>query len=200
VTAPEPLDCFKAAIARWEGLYSDNPNDSGNYTPAGKLVGTMRGVTVDAYAQYDGRDPEEITPEELQQAVTPDVAAAIYDRKYYRGPGFDRLPWSPLVEAAADFGWGSGPGRAIEYLQRLVGAAPDGIIGPVTIATAKSYMAREGLAPAVDAFAKLRSAFYITISRPGTPNAQFRKGWLSRAAWYTTGNRAWWQELWGSPA
>lgn len=193
--APDPLACFSAAIARWEGLYSSDRNDAGNYTPAGKLVGTMRGVTVDAFAAFKGIDPESVSPAILENGVTLDVAAQIYRQDYFERPGIARLTWSPLAEITADYGWGSGPGVAIKALQGLVGAAADGDIGPETIAAVDRFIARQSVAAAVEALSGARAQFYVRISEPGSRNAEFRDGWLRRANWYLPSNLPWWQ-LW----
>ena len=57
---PTPHDCLRDAILRWEGEWQADPNDSGNYAHCHdgttKLIGTMRGVTPDVYAEFKGID------------------------------------------------------------------------------------------------------------------------------------------------
>ncbi|MBV9861873.1 MAG: hypothetical protein JO267_06970 [Alphaproteobacteria bacterium] len=194
MTIPSPIQCFEAAITKWEGGWQDSPHDGGNYTPGGKLVGTMRGVTVSTYAAYLGVSPETITPAQMQSGVTLAVAAEIYRRFYFEQPGFARLSWSPLAEIAADIGWGSGPAVGIHMLQRLVGTVPDGVIGAKTAAATAAFIMAAGLAKAADGLSAARAAFYVAISMPGSRNAPFRAGWLRRADWYTSGNPAWWPQ------
>lgn len=193
---PTPQDCLAGAIARWEGGWQDHPNDRGNYAHGWdgsvRRIGTMRGVTPDSYARHLGIDPAALTAERMQREITPEVAADIGVAGYYRGPGFDRLSWGPLVEIAVDIGWGSGPMKAIRMLQRQVGAVADGIIGDQTAAALDAYLARTAIEEAVEALSTARTNYYLAISRPGTGNEAFRHGWLRRAGWYRTDNAAWW--------
>ena len=193
---PTPHDSFRAAILVWEGTWQDDPNDAGNYAHGWdgsvQLTGTMRGVTPDVYARYLGIDPATLTPAQMQAEITADVAANIASALFYVAPGFATLTWSPLVAAAVDFGWGSGPMVAIRILQTLVGAYGDGIIGPQTRHAVDAYMEANEIAAACDAFAEERIAFYNAISEPGSQNARFRTGWINRANWFRASNPTWW--------
>src|SRR5688572_12640585 len=62
--------------------------------------------------------------------VTEEEARAIYSKKYISGPGFDRIDNEKLRHFLVDFGVNSGPGIAIQCLQRVVGTPVDGILGP----------------------------------------------------------------------
>src|SRR5690606_26929880 len=130
----------------WEGLWQAMPEDAGNWValPGGgrRLVGTMRGVTPAAFARWRGLQPWQVDAGRMKAEITLDVAVTIGLEHYYRQPGFDRLEWSPLVEIAVDIGWGSGPVRGIRMLQVLVGAEPDGIIGPRTEAAYAAAIGR----------------------------------------------------------
>ena len=199
---PTPRDCLHAAIARWEGEWQDDPNDRGNWAHGWdgsvRRIGTMRGVTPDAFARHLGIDPASLTPDRMRAEITLAVAAEIGVAGYYRGPGFDCLTWGPLVEIAVDIGWGSGPMRAIRMLQRQIGAVADGVIGDQTAAALDVYLAamasaRAGIEGAVEALSGARADYYVAISRPGTGNEAFRRGWLRRAEWYRPANTAWWQ-------
>ncbi|HKM62096.1 MAG TPA: putative peptidoglycan-binding domain-containing protein [Acidisphaera sp.] len=193
---PTPHDSFSAAILTWEGTLEDDPNDAGNYAHGWdgsvRLVGTMRGVTPDTYASYLKIDPATLTAARMQSEISADVAANIELRLYYVDPGFSILTWSPLVAAAVDLGWGSGPMLAIRVLQSLAGAMVDGVIGPQTRHAVDAYVEANDIAAACDAFADKRAAFYRAISQPGSQNARFRAGWLNRANWFRPSNPAWW--------
>ena len=73
---------------------------------------------------------------------------------------------------AFDWGVNSGTGRAAKALQKVVGANPDGAIGPKTLALIEGqnteYMIEE--------FGKIRQAFYESLSTFET----FGKGWTRR--------------------
>jgi lysozyme family protein len=135
-TFPTPLQAFETVIAKWEGLWSDDPADAGNWAHCHdgtrKLIGTQHGVTPDVYAEWLNIDPPTLTPQAMQSQITLALAAEIAVKLFYLGPKFNRLSWSPLVAIAMDAGWGSGPARGIILLQQLVGAIDDGSIGPQT--------------------------------------------------------------------
>ena len=183
-----PLEAMALAINHWEGLFEANPNDTGNYVtlPDGtkKLVGTMRGVTPEAYANYAGIDPTTLTADQMKNNVTADVAAAIGIAKYYKNTGLDLLPWSQLIAIALDWGWGSGPITAVKHLQRLVNVDDDGEVGPATINAVNSYITQNSLKVACDNFTDARCKFYNTLVQSRPSNGVFLKGWLNRANWY----------------
>jgi len=193
---PTPHDCIRGAIDRWEGLWQANTADSGNYAHCHdgttKLIGTMRGVTPDVYAEDKGIDPCTLTSASMQNEITLDVAADIGVRFFYRAPRFNRLLWSPLVEMAVDIGWGSGPARGIKMLQQVVGAVVDGGIGPQTAEALEAYLEAHDIGAACETLTAARVQFYLDISQPGSKNAKFRAGWLKRANWYHTSNGDWW--------
>lgn len=196
---PTPESALANAIAIFEGTWQADPNDSGNWINCDgerRLLGTMRGVTPAALAQHLGIDKCSLSAADMREWVTPELAAQIGLRSYYDAPGFDDLEWSPLVEVAVDIGWGSGPIKGVKMLQELIGANPDGRIGPQTIALYQKAIHERPMGDLVDALAAKRRAFYLRISEPGSKNHKFRRGWLRRADYFTTtGNGVddpWW--------
>lgn len=207
-----PREAFKRVIAWWEGQYQADPNDLGNiiHLPGGGVfagpaaershaaaqrgawvVGTMRGVTPAAWAAYTGRPVETITPAEMQ-AISLERAAELYEAKYFRGPGFDRLPWGPAIDVAADIGWGSGPARGIKILQACCGTIVDGAIGAQTLAAYGAWLKSLGHERAVEALRRARRAWYEHCVRAVPGNAKFLKGWLNRADWQSVYSPPWW--------
>ena len=67
----------------------------------------------------------------------------IYFNNYYKANNLDRLP---LRTAGAVFDWTihSGSGNSIPALQKIVGATPDGKLGPKTIAAINAYIEKNG--------------------------------------------------------
>lgn len=198
MSIPTPAEAFQLAIVQWEGVWQANPSDSGNYAncKAGgtKLIGTMRGVTPDVYGAWINVDPCALTAQQMQEEITLELAAQIAVTNYFQQPGLDVLNWSPLIAITMDFGWTSGPARAIKTLQTLVGATADGVPGPATGNMVNQYIARTGIATACDNYTAQRVNYYLSISQPGTTNAQFRDGWLNRAKWFlsTAPSPCWW--------
>lgn len=109
----------------FEGGYSNHPRDPGGPT--------MKGVTLATFSSYLGR-----------QATIPELKAITDDQIR----GVARMYWNPLrcddLPAGVDYamfdrGWGSGPGTAARALQRIVGVAADGRIGPITLAAVAKW-------------------------------------------------------------
>ena len=116
--------CIPLILAH-EGGYSDHPADPGGATNLGITRATLaawRGVPV---SKDDVR------------ALTRAEAEAIYRAKYWAAVKADDLP-AGVDYAAFDYAVNSGPGRAAKALQRAVGEAQDGILGPRTMAAAKA--------------------------------------------------------------
>lgn len=198
-----PLDCLKRNIAKWEGEFQAQANDPGNYVtmPDGsrKLIGTMRGVTPAVLAAHRGIATQDVTTE-IMQSVTLDEAAEIGLTRFYRGTGLDLLAWGPATDALVDFGWGSGPGQAAKSLQRLVGCAADGIIGPLTVEAYARWVADRGWEAATRAVRDMRIAFYELIISRNPALGIYRQGWKNRADWMTPDSAEWWASWKADPA
>ena len=193
---PLPQQSFRDAIEKWEAEWEDDSNDKGNYAHCWngttRLVGTMRGVTPDVYAKFRGVDPAAITAAAMRTEITLDVAAEIGVRMFYQQPGFCGLTWSPVVAIAVDVAWGSGVHLGVSMLQQVIGAVPDGNLGPQTGHALDASVEAHGADALCAAFVARRVAFYEKISAPGTTNARFRNGWMRRATWFSPANPAWW--------
>lgn len=187
---PTPREEIARAIVRWEGLYSDHPNDQGNYIGS-RLVGTMRGVTGETLAHHRGIPPEAVTAE-MVKSVTLDEAAEIGVRHFYEGVlGINTLPWGPTTAILLDWAWGSFA-WSVKAVQRLIGAHPDGVVGPETRAAYRKWIAAKGWEATTREITEARRRYYLAISEPGTPNAVFREGWLNRCKWQSMDNPEWW--------
>jgi lysozyme family protein len=196
-------DAIAHTLVEWEGGFQNWTSDSGNWVtmPDGsrELIGTMRGITPAALAAYRGVPAYTITVDDIK-SVTPELAAEILMDDYYTGPGYGKLPWCALIENVMDFGVNAGPRRATRTLQRIVGTADDGVIGPLTIDAVWNYLLNNTMADAVDEYTDMRRSFYIRISQPGTKNHKFRRGWLRRAEWYRPENPAFWNQWRKAPS
>lgn len=96
-----------------EGGLVDHPNDPGGLT--------KYGISQRSYPTEDIR------------GLTLERAKVIYRRDYWDRLRLDEL--TPSVRFALfDAAVNSGPGQAVRFLQRAVGVADDGHIGPVTMA------------------------------------------------------------------
>jgi lysozyme family protein len=107
-----------------EGDFSDHPDDPGGKTRFGVTEAVAREVG------YKG-DMRELPLE---------LAKRIYRAKYWDEVQADFLP-AGIRYAMFDAAVNSGPRQAIRWLQRAVGAADDGILGPRTMAAAGALSA-----------------------------------------------------------
>ena len=130
------MDVFKQAFAfvvGHEGGYTAAAADPGNWTGgrcgAGECRGTHWGISAAAYPQLDIR------------ALTQAQAGEIYRRDYWDRAGCGRLP-PPLALLVFDAAVNNGVGRAVRWLQGALATAPDGVVGPVTLAAADAQAGR----------------------------------------------------------
>jgi len=142
----------------FEGGFSNHPADPGG--------ATMRGITQRVYDSY--RDLKGIERQSVR-LIAEDELQAIYRDGYWNLCFCDQLP-APVDLAVFDAAVNVGPGRSVKWLQRVVGATEDGIIGPGTLAA----IAR--MAPPLNALelTAIRRAYYERIGGP------FLNGWLNR--------------------
>lgn len=146
-------------ILRHEGGYVNHPKDPGGETNLG--------VTKRVYEEWGGsKDMRDLTVED----VTP-----IYKANYWDRVKGDELP-TGLDLCVFDFGVNAGTGRAAKYLQTLVGATPDGAIGPATLRQVVQYVDNHGVEEAIDRYQEARQGYYERLSTFDT----FGKGWTRR--------------------
>ena len=140
-----------------EGGFVDHPADPGGATNWGV---TQRVARANGYTG-DMRD------------FPQDAAKTIYRKAYWDSVRADELPGG-LRYAVFDAAVNSGPTQAVKWLQRAVGAADDGRIGPQTLSMARAaqpdFAARRMLA--------LRLRFMTDLKT--WPH--FSRGWARRVA------------------
>lgn len=154
--------CFDFTIGA-EGGYQDNSQDPGNWTGGavgvGELLGTKYGISA---AQYPNLDIK---------ALTEQQAESIYISDYYAPIHGDELPL-PLAMVTFDAAVNSGPFKAIQWLQRGVGAYQDGIIGRSTLLAAHTCIYRQAVQIACDARLQFLEGLRLW--------ATFGQGWANR--------------------
>jgi len=128
----------------------------------------MKGVTLDTYRQYRPN----ATKDDLRRITDAEVRA-IYREGYWRKVRGDSLP-AGLDLVAFDAAVNSGPRRGAQWLQRALGVAEDGVIGPNTIAAAMNASPRATINAACD----YRLSFLRGLPRWPT----FGKGWGRRVS------------------
>lgn len=161
----ENFDASFDHLIKSEGGYVWDKDDSGGETNLG--------VTKGAWSSYLGR---EIEPGEMK-ALTRDDVKPFYKKMYWDKLCCDDLPQG-VDYVVFDFGVNAGTGRSAKFLQRAVGAVPDGAIGPKTLGLVKEMDADALL----KAFGEQKESFYNSIVENNPSQSKFLKGWLNRVA------------------
>lgn len=154
--------CF-TELLKHEGGYVNHPAD-----PGGR---TNLGVTQRVYEDWVGYP----VSEKIMRGLTPDHVRALYRVKYWDRVKGDELP-DGLDLCVFDFGVNAGPSRAKRYLQMLVGAKPDGIIGPNTMQALKDKASEVGAKELIRGYSDLRHQYYRKLRHFKT----FGRGWTRR--------------------
>jgi lysozyme family protein len=133
---------FAFAIS-WEGGYSNDPADDGNWSGGavgvGTLIGSQHGVTAPEYQSFV---PRGVTvTAQMMKDLTLATAEAIWSTRYWQAMRCGDMP-GPVGLGGVDFEYNAGRGEAAPMLQRLVGLTGDdvdGWIGDQSIAAIKAW-------------------------------------------------------------
>lgn len=155
----ENFEAALAAVLEAEGGNDDDPADHGGRT--------SHGIT---QAEYDAWRREQGAPEQDVWKISPSEIHQIYHDEYWE-------PWCDMLPKGLDFLYfdlavNAGPHEATLVLQRAVGVAADGRIGPRT----REAIRAADPAGAISRFTKYKRAFYLSLHQP-----RFIHGWLNRA-------------------
>ena len=161
----EKIGGWLSRVVSHEGGFTDDRNDSGNWTGGvigeGELRGTKFGISAAAYPHLD------------IAGLTLSEAARIYCLDYLAPIGAERFR-DGVAFQLFDLAVNSGPRRAIKILQRAVDVKPDGVAGPVTLAAMRELS--EGdlimriVAERIDFMCRLKSFQH------------YGRGWMRRIA------------------
>lgn len=150
-------------IKKWEGGWSDDPDDAGG--------ATMQGITLATFRKFYGLDK---TKTDLRQ-ITENEWANIFKKGYWDKMLADLIYSQMIAEICVQMCWGSGPVTAIKKIQKLLGCKRDGIVGPITLGLLNNCNEK-------DLFLKLyemRKEWLYGIAKKGN-NKKFLRGWLNR--------------------
>jgi len=161
----ENFDTSFEQILKSEGGYAWDKDDLGGETNFG--------VTKQSWSEYLNRP---VRDGEMKALTVKDV------KPFYKKVFWDKLCCDSLPDgvdyAVFDFGVNAGTSRSAKFLQKAVGAVPDGAIGPATLSKVKSMDSAELL----QSFSNQKTDFYISIVERNPTQKKFLKGWLNRVA------------------
>ncbi len=148
-----------AFVLEDEGGNDDDPSDHGGRT--------SRGIT---QREYNAWRKERGLPQRDVWIAHPSEIETIYHDEYW-------LPYCDGLPAGTDYCFfdmavNAGPHRAAVLLQRALGVAADGRIGPITRKAARQVRDFRNL---IDKFTDRKRDFYIGLHQP-----KFTRGWLNR--------------------
>lgn len=162
-----------------EGGYSNHPSDRGGPT--------RWGVTQDV-ARANGYHGD-------MRHYPREMAVAVYLKKYWTSPGFDRvaLVSVPIAEELFDTGVNMGVAWPPLMLQQALNGlnaqgkhyrdiAEDGDIGPATLGALAAFLKRRGSSGVkvmLKALNVLQGARYFAITNARVKNEDFLYGWLA---------------------
>jgi lysozyme family protein len=136
------------------------------YDPGGE---TNMGVTKRVWEEWVGHP---VPPGSLKSLTVADVEP-LYRQKYWDKVRGDDLP-NGVDYAVFDFAVNSGVSRSTKFLQDAVGAKPDGIIGPRTLAAVNEANPRD----LIDEICDNRLAYLQSLPTWD----KFGRGWSKRVA------------------
>ena len=154
------INKLKSFILSWEGGFVNDLRDPGGATNKGVTLATFRSVF--------GKDK---TVKDLKK-ITDSQWMTIFKTKFWDRYKADSIKDEWITYLLVDWLWTSGPGNAIERVQKFLGLKIDGIVGNVTINKINSYNGKElftKLWHLRENFIKTRAQYYI-----------YGKGWLRR--------------------
>jgi lysozyme family protein len=132
---------------------------------------TNLGVTKRVWEEWTGHEVDE----KQMRALTPELVAPLYKRKYWDACRSDDLV-SGVDYAVFDVAVNSGAGRAIKFLQSCVGVDADGGFGPRTLDAVK--VAEQNPERLIELYCAKRLEFLQSLKTFET----FGKGWSRRVA------------------
>jgi lysozyme family protein len=151
-------DCL-ACVLTHEGGYVAHPADPGGHTNLG--------VTKDTWERWVGRS---VSVDAIKALTVSDVTP-VYREKYWDRAKCGLLPVG-IDYCVFDTAVNSGPGRAVKFLQEVVGSTPDGVIGPLTLRAVHAMNPRD----VIDGYCDKRLAFLQELKTWPT----FGRGWGRR--------------------
>lgn len=138
---------------------------------------TNKGVT---QTTYDAYRTSQKKPKQAVKDISDDEVENIYRTDFFEKQKYDKMPHS-IAGLMFDFGVNSGPARANKILQKIVGAKPDGAIGPNTLFAVEKFIVDKGEQALRQKIAEARSNFVNFLASENPDKyGPYIKGWSNR--------------------
>lgn len=151
-------------IHKWEGGYSNHPNDSGGCT--------MKGITINTFKKYFG---DEKTCSDLRN-ITNEQWIYVFEKGYWNPCKADKINNQTIANIIVDWAWGSGVKTAIKKIQQILNIEDDGVVGNQTLNAINSSNQEE----LFNNIYNTRENYYYNICDNNPSQKVFLKGWLNR--------------------
>lgn len=175
-----------------EGLYANNPRDTGGETYSGvarkKWPNWQGWPIIDAIKKRVGTDPKAINREAVKDTTLSKHIKDFYFINFWMPNRLGELNSQAIANELYDTGVNMGTGRAAMFLQEALNLTNnngvsypnievDGKIGPITLKFANQHPRTELLLKVLN---MLQGEFYLKIMRSNPTQEGFANSWFSR--------------------
>ena len=151
-------------ILKWEGGFSKHPNDKGG--------ATMRGVTLNTFRHFFGKDK---TEEDLKK-ISDEQWLEVLRECFWNPWKADQIKNQSIANICVDFAWASGTLTSIRKIQKLFGLEADGKVGPKTLTVLNGLSSRI----IFDTIKNERLRYVEAICKANPSQKVFLRGWKNR--------------------
>lgn len=177
------LEISEKKTLKWEGGYCNVAGDAGGETIFGIAKNANPDSKIWAILDKYKAELEPLTKAKYKSLenmclADPEFKAemdTIYRKLYWDKIKGDEIQSQDVANILYDFAVNSGPGRAIKHIQRILGVAADGALGPKTVAAINASDAKDLCNKLCDS----RTEYFKKIAENGE-NHKFLNGWLNR--------------------
>lgn len=153
---------YAPKLRKFEGGFSNHPNDPGQ--------ATMCGITLATYRQFYGKDK---TVEDLKKMPWWEWETIM--RTYWNRCRASQIESQSIAELFVDWHINAGV-NAIKQVQKMFMITADGLVGPVTL----KYLNSPNREIIFNRIKERREQYYYNLVRGNRKLAVFLNGWLNR--------------------
>ena len=157
-------------ILKWEGGFSNHPNDIGG--------ATMHGVTLATYQSYRKLIGLPVPTIDDLKNITDDEWLNILRKMYWNTWKADMIASQEIANILVDWAWGSGSVNSIRQFQLSSKGSlvVDGIVGEKTLGYINSYQPED----LFNRIWSVRKTYLVNIVKNDHSQSVFLDGWLNR--------------------